>query len=155
MPNNESTSSTPSVKPAGGSLLSSKQTKRPGKTSKKRKKTKSAKTRTRAARPYPASSFYEAMPLGAAIHQYASGQRVRRLTLLQQMQKSPTSSAAMMLITNSGKYKITTGSYSAEWLALTPTGSIATEPGAITDAKLQAQFSLAIQGVATLCQTLC
>src|SRR5438046_823572 len=65
-------------------------------------------TRTRAARPYPASSFNEAAPLGTAIHQYASGQRVRRLTLLKQMQKSPTSGPTKQLITNSGKYKITT-----------------------------------------------
>src|ERR1039457_4533928 len=68
-----------------------------------------ARTRTRAARPYPASSFNEAAALGAAIHQYASGQRVRRLTLLKQMQKSPTSGPTKQLITNSGKYKITTG----------------------------------------------
>ncbi len=83
--------------------------------------------RTRVARPYPASSFDEASPLGAAIHQYASGQRVRRLTLLKQMQKSATSGPTKQLITNSGKYKITTGSYAAEWIALTPTGSVATE----------------------------
>ncbi len=111
-----------------------------------------ASTRTRAARPYPASSFNEAAPLGAAIHQYASGQRVRRLTLLKQMQKSPTSGPTKQLITNSGKYKITTGSYAAEWIALTPTGSVATEPGALTKPKLQAQFSLAIEGVTPFAQ---
>ena len=111
-----------------------------------------ARTRTRAARPYPASSFSEAAALGAAIHQYASGQRVRRLTLLKQMQKSPTSGPTKQLITNSGKYKITTGSYAAEWIALTPTGSVATEPGVVTRRKLQAQFSLAIEGVTPFAQ---
>lgn len=121
---------------------------------KKVKKTqeKDAKARTRAARPYPASSFNEAAPLGAAIHQFASGQRVRRLTLLKQMQKSPTSGPTKQLITNSGKYKITTGSYVAEWLALTPTGSTATEPGPLSKRKLQAQFSLAIEGVEPFAQ---
>ena len=121
---------------------------------KKVKKTqkKDAKARTRAARPYPASSFNEAAPLGAAIHQFASGQRVRRLTLLKQMQKSPTSGPTKQLITNSGKYKITTGSYAAEWLALTPTGSTATEPGPLSKRKLQAQFSLAIEGVGPFAQ---
>jgi hypothetical protein len=70
------------------------------------------------------------------------------LTLLKQMEKSPTSGATKQLITNSGKYKITTGSYAAEWLALTPTGSTATELGQLTKVKLEAQFSLAVQGVA-------
>jgi hypothetical protein len=104
--------------------------------------------RTRSARPYPASSFLEALPLGAAIHQHASGQRVRRLTLLKQMQKSPTSGPTKQLITNSGKYKITTGSYAADWLSLTPKGAIASASGELTKSKLQAQFSLAITGIA-------
>jgi len=52
----------------------------------------------------------------------ASGEKVRRLTLLQQMDKSPNSSTTKMLITNSGKYGITKGSYVAEFLELTPTG---------------------------------
>ena len=105
------------------------------------------RSRSRSPRPYPASSFKEALPLAEAIHQYASGQKVRRLTLLQQMQKSPTSSATQMLITNSGKYGITTGSYAAEWLALTSAGSVATAPGPLTAQKIDAQFKLAIDGI--------
>ena len=111
-----------------------------------------AKTRTRATRPYPASSFNEAAPLGVAIHQFASGQRVRRLTLLKQMQKSPTSGPTKQLITNSGKYKITTGSYAADWIALTPTGAAATDLGVLSKRKLKAQFALAIEGVAPFAQ---
>ena len=38
--------------------------------------------RTRTVRPYPASSFEEALPLAEAIHEYASSEKVRRLTLL-------------------------------------------------------------------------
>jgi hypothetical protein len=68
------------------------------------------------------------------------------------MQKSPTSGPTKQLITNSGKYKITTGSYAADWIALTPTGSVATEPGTVTKRKLEAQFSLAIRGVAPFAQ---
>jgi hypothetical protein len=96
--------------------------------------------------------FNEAAPLGMAIHQFASGQRVRRLTLLKQMQKSPTSGPTKQLITNSGKYKITTGSYAADWIALTPTGTVATEPGVLSKRKLKAQFALAIEGVAPFAQ---
>lgn len=104
--------------------------------------------KTRASRPYPACPFTETLPLAEAIHQYAAGQKVRRLTLLQHMQRSPTSSTTMMLITNSGKYGVTTGSYRAEYLELTPEGSIATSPGVLTAKKLRAQFNLAIEGVA-------
>jgi len=38
--------------------------------------------RSRQARPYPAAPFEEALTLAEAIQTYASGQRVRRLTLL-------------------------------------------------------------------------
>jgi hypothetical protein len=105
------------------------------------------KSRTRASRPYPASSFTEALPLAEAIHRYASGQRVRRLTLLKQMDKSPTSSSTQMLITNSGKYGITTGSYAAEWLSLTDIGTLASSPGPLTKRKFKAQSQLAIEGI--------
>ena len=105
------------------------------------------KPRTRTSRPYPASSFMEALPLAQAIHGYASGQKVRRLTLLKEMDKSPTSSGTKMLITNSGKYGITTGSYAAEWLSLTERGSLASAPGPLTKGRLKARFQLAIEGV--------
>lgn len=120
----------------------------PVKTKTRRSSRKAPKqSRSRSPRPYPASSFKEALPLAEAIHQYASGQKVRRLTLLQQMQKSPTSSATQMLITNSGKYRITTGSFVAEYLELTPVGAIATAQGPMTAEKLRAQFQLAIDGI--------
>jgi hypothetical protein len=84
--------------------------------------------RTRQLRPYPASSFKDALPLGEAILRYASGEKVRRLTLLQQMDKSPNSSGTKMMITNSGKYGITKGSYAAEYLELTGEGRNAVDP---------------------------
>jgi|ERR1700687_3406342 len=118
---------------------------------KKKKRGSRSKTlkpsRSRSPRPYPASSFQEALPLAEAIHQYAASQKVRRLTLLQQIQKSPTSSATQMLITNSSKYGITTGSYAAEWLELTPEGAIATALGPLTAPKIAAQFRLAINSI--------
>jgi hypothetical protein len=63
------------------------------------------------------------------------------------MQRSATSSATFALITNSGKYGITTGSYAAEWLELTPLGSKATAPGDLGREKLSARFKLAIEDV--------
>jgi hypothetical protein len=113
----------------------------------RKRRVKTVKSRARASRPYPASSFKEATPIAEAIHQFASGQRVRRLTLLKQINKSPNSGPTKQLITNSGKYKLTTGSYAAEWLALTPEGSVATGPSPLTKEKLRAQFALAVKGI--------
>jgi len=103
--------------------------------------------RTRKARPYPASSFTDALPLGEAIMKHASGEKVRRLTLLQQMDKSPNSSSTKMMITNSGKYGITKGSYVAEYLELTEKGRAAVDPEKAPRERRQASFDLAVDSV--------
>lgn len=104
-------------------------------------------TRSRQARPYPAAPFEEALTLAEAIQTYASGQRVRRLTLLGKMNRSPNSSSTKMLITTSGKYGLTTGSYVAEYLELTELGKTASSPDAERGTRITAQFELAIRGV--------
>lgn len=104
--------------------------------------------RTRTTRPYPASSFADALELGGAIMTFAAGERVRRLTLLEKMQKSDTSSTTRMMITNSGKYSITTGSYVAEYLELTPKGLIVVNPQSSERDRRRAAFDLAIDGIA-------
>ncbi len=106
-----------------------------------------ATRRSRQARPYPAAPFEEALTLAEAIQKYASGQRVRRLTLLQKMDRSPTSSSTQILITTSGKYGLTTGSYAAEYIELTPLGKVASSPDADAREKISAQFELGISGV--------
>jgi hypothetical protein len=122
--------------------------KRHKKKKKKGKRKAGTSQRTRTVRPYPASSFEEALPLAEAIHEYASSEKVRRLTLLKHLEKSPTSSSTMMLITNSTKYGLTKGSYAADWLELTEIGSIASNPASPPREKLKARFDLAIEGVA-------
>ncbi len=104
--------------------------------------------RTRTARPYPATSFQDALDLGNAIMMHAAGERVRRLTLLEKMGKSATSSATKMMITNSGKYGITTGSYAADFLELTPVGSVVVNTTRLEGERRKAAFDLAIEGVA-------
>ncbi len=103
--------------------------------------------RSRKARPYPASSFTDALPLGEAIMKHASGEKVRRLTLLQQMDKSPNSGPTKMMITNSGKYGITNGSYAAEYLELTTAGRTAVDSLVAPRERRAASFALAIDGV--------
>ncbi len=104
--------------------------------------------RSRAARPYPASSFPDALTLGKAAMRHGAGQKIRRLTLLEKMDRAPNSSATKMMITNSGKYGITKGSYSAEYIELTPTGRLVVDPDTSPTKKRKASFDLAIEGVA-------
>ncbi|MGA2177398.1 MAG: hypothetical protein ABSH38_20685 [Verrucomicrobiota bacterium] len=110
-------------------------------------KSKRKHKRTRAVRPYPSSSFEEALKLAEAIQTIAAGGRVRRLTLCEQMKISPTSSSTTILITNSGKYGITRGSYAADWIELTPDGKLASSRDTPAGDKLKAKFCLAIEGV--------
>lgn len=102
--------------------------------------------RSRTARTYPASSFSDALELGAAVYEHA-GNRIRRLTLMEKMGRSPTSGATRQMFTNSGKYGITKGSYSADYLELTPEGLIIFDESKSPRAILQAKFDLAIDKI--------
>lgn len=104
--------------------------------------------RTRTNRPYPASSFADALVLGNAVMTHAAGERVRRLTLLEKIAKSATSSSTKMMITNSGKYGITTGSYAADFIELTDKGAVAVNTALPRADRDQAAFELAVDGIA-------
>ena len=121
---------------------------RPKKVIAKSGKSKKPAKAKRTLRPYPLTSFEDALVLADQIQKIAAGEKVRRLTLLKGINKSPTSSGVVTLITNSGKYGITTGSYAAEILELTPDGKIASDPVSTERARLQAKFKLAIEHVA-------
>jgi hypothetical protein len=97
---------------------------------------------------FPAASFEESLTIANAIQKYAAGQKVRRLTLFDQMGKSPDSGPSRQLIINSNKYGLTKGSYKAEHVELTPEGKIATGGDVSPRERLQARFSLAIDKIA-------
>ena len=73
------------------------------KTAEKNSKTDSRHQRVRRTKLFPASSFEEALTIANAIQKYAAGQKVRRLTLFDQMGKSPDSGTSRQLITNSSE----------------------------------------------------
>lgn len=102
--------------------------------------------RTRRTPLFPASTFEDALELPTAIFK-AAGQSVRRITLLDELGKSPSSSATRQLITNSSKYGLTLGSHAAETLSLTPTGLRAVDDGESAAARTRARFELAIEHV--------
>jgi hypothetical protein len=101
----------------------------------------------RASRPFPAATFEEALELATAIQRISGGAKVRRLTLFEQLDKSPESGPSRQMITNSVRYGLTTGSYKAEHLELTQLGRAATSSDAPSRERLQARFELAIRRV--------
>lgn len=104
--------------------------------------------RRRVPRTFPALSFREALFIAEAIQTHGAGQPIRRLTLFEALDRSPDSGPSRKLITASVQYKLTTGGYSAETLALTQDGAIASSPTAAPRAQLDARLRLAIAGVA-------
>jgi hypothetical protein len=96
---------------------------------------------------FPASSYEEALTIPNAIQKYAAGQKVRRLTLFDQMQKSPDSGASRQMIINANKYGLIKGNYAGEYLELTPDGKTATNPEVPAKDRLSVQFKLAIQQI--------
>lgn len=111
------------------------------------KKTIDSNKRTRVMRSFPASTFEDALTLAQAVQQFGAGQKVRRLTLFDNLQKSPDSGYSRMLVTNSIKYGLTTGSYNAEYLELTPDGKIVTNNEIDEKERLKAKFRLAIENI--------
>jgi len=101
----------------------------------------------RAQRSFPAATFEDALFLANEIQRIGSGQKVRRLTLFDELGKSPESGPSRQLVTNSSRYGLTKGSYQSEWLELTPEGSAATSPEASPRERLRARFKLAIADV--------
>ena len=92
----------------------------------------------------PVLSYEESLVLANAIWEFASGQKIRRLTLFDSIGKSPDSGPSRSLVTTSSKYGLTTGGYQAEFIELTPSGAEATNPDGEAKQKLKANFQLAI-----------
>lgn len=105
------------------------------------------KKRTRKQRNYPAWTFEQSLFLAEAIQQFASGEKVNRLTLFKALDKSPNSSSSQNLITNSTKYGLTKGSFSAEYLELTPAGRVLTDPKPNNIERFETAFECAIKSI--------
>jgi hypothetical protein len=95
---------------------------------------------------FPASSFEEATEIATVMHKLGD-RRIRRVTIFDELDRSPESGPSRQLITNSSRYGITTGSYKAEWIELTDAGFTATDPDAAERSRRRAQFDLAIAGI--------
>lgn len=109
-----------------------------------------SQARTRRKRPqrnFPTATFEEALELALAIQKHASGQKIRFLTLFQEMGRSAESGTSRQLVANSNKYGLTGGSYKDGYLELTPDGYTATADDVPEREKIRARFKLAIEEI--------
>lgn len=81
---------------------------------------KTSKKRTPSA--FPKKTLMQALAIAEAIQRENAGQPYARLDLAQALKSSPTSSSFKMLITASGQFGLTKGSYVAESISLTDLG---------------------------------
>jgi hypothetical protein len=81
--------------------------------------------RTRLTRAFPAGPVSESLEFAKQVYEVGSGNPVRRITLFDEIKKSPDSGASRQLIINSNKYGFTKGAYNAEQIELTAEGLIA------------------------------
>jgi len=105
------------------------------------------KKKKRIQRSFPASTFDDATIIANAIQEFASGQKIRRITLFDHLGKSPESGASRQMIVNSSKYGLTLGGQQAEYLELTPDGRVFTDPETPHKEKISMQFKLAIYDI--------
>lgn len=106
---------------------------------------KDTKNSKRNIKSIPSMTFEDTIQLAIGIWECASGQKVRKLTLFDHLHKSPDSGPSRTLITSSSKYGITAGGYQAEYIELTTTGGIASNPDSNQVESTNAKFELAIQ----------
>ncbi|WP_433942418.1 hypothetical protein [Brevundimonas diminuta] len=90
-------------------------------------KAETALRKKRSQRSFPASTFEEPLEFARAIFRIGSGQPVKRLTLFDQLGKSPESGGSRQLIVNAGKYGLTRGGVQADNIELTPEGQKAVD----------------------------
>lgn len=109
--------------------------------------TEAVEKRTRAARQFPACSFEEAAVFAKQLLEFGARKPVRRISLFDHLNKSPDSGTSRQLITNSGKYSLTKGSYAAETLELTPEGAKAVDDEQSQRERAKARMFLAIENV--------
>ena len=110
-------------------------------------KAEAALRKKRSARSFPASTFEEPLEFAAAVFRIGSGQPVKRLTLFDQLGKSPESGGSRQLIINSGKYGLTRGGVQAENIELTPEGQKAVDEQVNARERARVRVELAISSI--------
>jgi len=104
-------------------------------------------SQSRQQRTFPASTFEEALEFAQKIYSIAGGQPVKRLTLFDQLGKSPESGPSRQIIINAGRYGLTKGGVAADNIGLTEEGLAAVDEQASSRERARARISLAIERI--------
>jgi hypothetical protein len=107
-------------------------------------KVETALKKKRSQRSFPASTFEEPLDFAKEVFRIGSGQPVKRLTLFDQLGKSPESGGSRQLIINSGKYGLTKGGVAADNIELTPEGQKAVDEQVNSREQARVRAQLAI-----------
>jgi len=107
-------------------------------------KIETALKKKRSQRSFPASTFEEPLEFAKEVFRIGSGQPVKRLTLFDQLGKSPESGPSRQLVINSGKYGLTKGGIQAENIELTPDGQKAVDEQVTAREQARVRAQLAI-----------
>jgi len=99
--------------------------------------------KSRKRRNFPTTAFQECFEFAKVISDLGAGQKVRRLTIFDKIEKSPDSGPSRMLIVACSKYGLTNGGYQAEYIELTENAKKATNDDLEDDIQLKAKFQLA------------
>ncbi|SCX36010.1 hypothetical protein [Agrobacterium rosae] len=110
-------------------------------------KTDAELKRRRSQRSFPAATFDEPLDFAKAVFRIGGGQPVKRLTLFDQLGKSPESGASRQMIINAGKYGLTKGGVAADNIELTIDGLKIVDDHSSQKEKILAQVRLAIEQV--------
>ncbi len=95
-------------------------------------------------KPFPSITFEEAILLPKSILEHGFNGEIQRLTLLRQLEVSPSSSRTRGLISGSFKYGLTEGSYNAPSLSVTDAGRVISGSDQSSNAVKEKGFELAI-----------
>ena len=98
-----------------------------------------AKRRTRVSRPYPQHRLEEVLEIARSIQEKNAGLPFDRVRLAKSMGTTPSSSAFMMKLNSSSKYRLTEGGYSDARISLTELGTRAAQadPEALVEAAMR------------------
>lgn len=103
--------------------------------------------RSRQQRPFPAAVFEEPLNFAKQVFTIGSGQPVKRLTLFDELGKSPESGPSRQLIINSGRYGLTKGGIQADNIELTQEGRKCVDDQYSAREGARARIDLAIMGI--------
>jgi hypothetical protein len=103
--------------------------------------------KTRKRRLFPTMSFQECYEFAKVIYDMGVGQKVRRISVFNKLQKSPESGSSRALISACNKYGLISGNTQTDYLELTENGKQATNDDLENTVQLKAKFVLAIQGI--------